>query len=102
LVETVASPCPGYLQRLDSRLIGETAVLLGAGRIRKSDPIDHGVGIIVHHKVGDRVQEGDPLFTIHANDRALLDEACARLLSGHICSDDPVEPLPLFYGVVRD
>jgi pyrimidine-nucleoside phosphorylase len=67
----------------------------------KGDPIDHSVGIVVHHKVGDRVETGQPLFTIHAHDPQTQAEARARLLEAHTWSDSPVESLPLFYGVVR-
>ena len=49
------------------REVGETAVFLGAGRQKKGDPIDHGVGVVIHRKVGERVEAGQPLFTIHAS-----------------------------------
>ena len=68
-VEVVKSPRSGYLFQIHARVIGEAAVLLGAGRAKKSDPIDHAVGIVVHHKVGDFIEGDAPLFTIHANDQ---------------------------------
>jgi pyrimidine-nucleoside phosphorylase len=101
LVETVPAPQNGYLRAIDAQAIGETAVLLGAGRARKGDPIDHAVGVQVLHKVGDRLTAGETLFIVHANDRSLLAEARQRLLAAHAWSDTPVEPLPLFYGVIR-
>jgi thymidine phosphorylase len=55
------------------------------------------VGVIVHYKVGEYVEAGTPLFTVHANDEDKLDAAEARLLAAHAFSDDPVEPYPLFY-----
>jgi pyrimidine-nucleoside phosphorylase len=81
--------------------VGETSVDLGGGRAKKGDPIDHAVGIIVLHKVGDYLKAGDPLFTIHANDQTKLTYARQQMLSAFRWSDDPVEPLPLFYGVVK-
>ena len=101
-VEVVSSPRTGYLREIHARMVGETVVSLGGGRAKKGDPIDYAVGVIVHQKVGDRVDAGDPLFTIHANDRARQDDARLRLLQAHAWSDAPVEPLPLFYGVVQD
>jgi pyrimidine-nucleoside phosphorylase len=77
--------------------VGEAAVALGAGRARKSDPVDHAVGFLIHRKVGDPVEKGDPLFAIHANDRDKLAEAREAILSAHAFSPDPVERLPLFY-----
>jgi pyrimidine-nucleoside phosphorylase len=96
-VEVVESPQNGYISQIQARTVGEAAVALGAGRARKSDPIDHAVGFLIHHKVGDPVESGEPLFTVHANDKEKLDEARAAVLSAHSFSAEPVERLPLFY-----
>lgn len=101
LVETVSAARAGYLSGINAREVGETSVELGAGRARKEDLIEHSVGIVIHHKVGDRVEKGQPLFTIHANDPAKLKKARARLLAAHQWSDSPCDPLPLFYGVIE-
>ncbi|HIE24712.1 MAG TPA: thymidine phosphorylase [Anaerolineales bacterium] len=97
LIETVNAPLSGNLAQIHARIVGETAVALGAGRAQKGDSIDHAVGIIIHHKVGDSLNEGEPLFTIHANDAALLAQAKEDILKAHIFSDAKVKPLPLFY-----
>jgi pyrimidine-nucleoside phosphorylase len=55
------------------------------------------VGLVIHHKVGDRVEKGQALFTVHANDRSRLEAARQSVLSAHAISDEPVPPLPLFY-----
>ncbi len=102
LVEQVPAPRSGYLKTVHARIVGETAVLLGGGRMKKGDPIDHAVGIEIQHKVGDPVQVGEALFTIHANQRERLEEAKTKLLEAHEWSDAPVEPLPLFYGVIDE
>ena len=96
-IEIVESPQDGYISQIQARTIGEAAVALGAGRARKSDPVDHAVGFVIHRKVGDRIERGDPLFTIHANDREKLDEARQAVLAAHAFSSEPVERLPLFY-----
>jgi pyrimidine-nucleoside phosphorylase len=101
LVETVPAPRSGYLAGIHARIVGETAVTLGAGRARKEDPIDYAVGIVIHHKVGDRVEAGEPLFTLHANQPEAVDEARRRLLDAHTWSEAPVDPLPLFYGEIK-
>mgnify|MGYP001145747732 CR=1 FL=1 len=89
------------LPRPPTREVGETAVELGAGRARKTDAIDYAVGIEILHKVGDWVEQDAPLFTIHANDPHKLKQARARLLAAYQWSREPVQPLPLFYGVVE-
>ena len=96
-VEVVESPQNGYVSQIQARTVGEAAVALGAGRARKSDPIDHAVGFLIHRKVGDQVQKGEPLFTIHADDKEKLEEARAAVLAAHAFSSEPVERLPLFY-----
>ena len=100
-IKTIASPQGGYLSVINAREIGETAVLLGGGREQKEDPIDHSVGVVVHHKVGDRLKTGDTLFTIHANDEDKLEMAIQRILAAHHWSDQPVKSLPLHYGTIR-
>jgi pyrimidine-nucleoside phosphorylase len=97
IVETTNAPGSGYLAQVHAREVGLTALQLGAGREKKGDPIDHSVGIEIHHKVGDAVEKGEPLFTVHAGSRKALDEAVERLLSAHVIVPDPVERLPLFY-----
>lgn len=99
-IETVNAPRSGYLSEVNARIVGETSVSLGAGRAKKGQPIDHAVGIVVHHKVGDQVDAGQPLFTIHANQKTSLDFARNELLRAHQWSDTSVEPLPLLYEVV--
>ncbi len=57
-IDVVKSAQAGYLSQVHARVIGEASVALGAGRAKKGDPIDHAVGFIIHHKVGDHVSQG--------------------------------------------
>jgi pyrimidine-nucleoside phosphorylase len=100
-VEEMFADQSGYLKSVNAQVVGETSVDLGAGRAKKGDAIDHAVGIVVHGKVGDKLNKGQPLFTVHANDKVKLDAAKARLLGAIEWSEEPVDALPLFYGVVR-
>jgi len=100
-IETVKAEREGYLLGIHAREVGETSVELGAGRAKKSDAIDHAVGVVVHHKVGDFVAAGQPLFTVHANNRTQLDAARVRLLAAHQWSAEPCSALPLFYEVIQ-
>lgn len=97
-VEEVKAPRSGSVSQIHARSVGEAAVTLGAGRAKKSDPIDHAVGFVIHNKVGDRVEEGEVLFTVHANEESKLVEAREAVLAAHSFSDDEVTPLPLFYS----
>jgi pyrimidine-nucleoside phosphorylase len=97
-VEVVKAPRSGFISQVQARSVGEAAVTLGAGRAKKSDPVDHAVGFVIHKKVGDRVEAGEPLFTVHAEDESRLAEARTAVLAAHSFSDDAVPPLPLFYA----
>jgi pyrimidine-nucleoside phosphorylase len=96
-IEVVEAPRSGFISQVHARAVGEAAVALGAGRAKKSDPIDHSVGFLIHKKVGDHVERGEPLFTVHANDAARLAEARQAVLQAYAFSDTKVPPLPLFY-----
>lgn len=73
---------------------------LGAGREKKTDALDHAVGVLVHHKVGDQVKKGDAIITWHANNEAKLANCRVLVPQSIALSDAPVEPLPLFYDVM--
>ncbi len=102
IIQQVKAERAGYIMGINAREVGETAVALGAGRAKKGDPIDYRVGIVIHHKVGERVEVGQPLFTVHANSQDKLGPAIERLLAAHQWSSEPCSPLPLFYGVVKE
>ena len=90
----------GYVESVHARTVGETAVLLGAGRKKKGDPIDQAVGISVMVKVGQKIDAGEPLFVVHARHEEDLVEAEKSLRSAVSISSQPVEALPLFYGLI--
>lgn len=98
LVQDVPAPRSGYVDGIHAAEVGLAVVDLGGGREEKGQPIDHSVGLMIHHKVGDLVQKGAPLFTVYANDESKLEAAREQVFAAHSFSDEPVEPLPLFYG----
>ena len=57
----------GYIEEMPADKLGKLAMLAGAGRRTKQDSIDFDAGIILHKKVGDKVSEGDEIFTIYYN-----------------------------------
>lgn len=85
----------GFVRRIDARAVGEIAVDLGAGRRRKSDEIDPAVGIVLNKQVGDAVQNGETLATIHAATAEAAAQAAERLRSAFTIGDDPPGPTPI-------
>lgn len=71
----VPSPAAGWVASTQCELLGIACVVLGGGREKKEDSIDPAVGLLFHKKVGDAVQAGEPLCTIHYNSEARLAEA---------------------------
>ena len=100
-VEEVKALHSAYVKDIDAQEVGLTSMLLGGGRAKKGDKIDHAVGVVLHTKIGDSVQEGQPLLTVHANDEGKLWGAQQRLLAAYDWSDDPVEPPPLLHEIVE-
>ena len=100
IVRAVSSDRAGFVQRINALEVGLTSVDLGAGRAKKGDPIDYGVGILLHAKVADRVEAGQLLFSIHANAQDKAEAAEERLRRAIVVGEEAVKPLPLFYGIV--
>lgn len=58
----------GIIDKLDALTIGKLSVYLGAGRMKKEDDIQKEVGFVFNKKIGDKVQKGETLGLVHAND----------------------------------
>ena len=68
----------GVVSELIANEIGVASMMLGAGRQTKEDDIDLSVGIVLNKKVGDNVNEGESLLTIHSN-RENVDDVIKKL-----------------------
>ena len=91
----------GVLTRLDAYRIGVAAWLLGAGRARKEDPVDHTAGGLCPVKPGDRVSTGQPLLELRANDPTLLACALDALAGAWTIEDTAVPSTPLILDTLR-
>ncbi len=85
----------GYVHGLSARSIGAATMLLGAGRARVDSKIDHSVGVILHKKVGDRVEVGEPLCSVLVNDEPGIENALAMIGQAYRIGEGPVAPAPL-------
>jgi pyrimidine-nucleoside phosphorylase len=100
IIRDVPSPRTGYVAAVDAYEIGMNAVLLGAGRAKKGEPIDPAVGIVLRKKIGSRAEKGEPLFTIHASDETRFAVAEKQLLAAFAWSDEPTTAPPLVYRTI--
>jgi pyrimidine-nucleoside phosphorylase len=101
LIEDVLAPQAGTIAEIDAFEVGQTAVLLGGGREKKGDVIDYGVGVVYLKKVGDRIEKGERLLTIYANDENSLAQARQRLLAAMRWSQERVTPPPHTHKIIR-
>ncbi|NQS88453.1 pyrimidine-nucleoside phosphorylase [Patescibacteria group bacterium] len=90
----------GYIQKMDSRAIGESATILGAGREKKESEIDLSVGIVLEKKVGDKVNTGEVLATVYFNSQERLKKAQEKLLSSFTISEEKTEKPPLVLATI--
>lgn len=89
-----------YVEHLDALKVGEAAMILGAGRATKEDVIDYAVGIILNKKVGDRLQNGDVIATIHTNGKN-TDKAIELLLDAYTLTSNKPENKNIILDIVR-
>jgi pyrimidine-nucleoside phosphorylase len=71
----VTAASPGYIVDTRCQDFGIALAMLGGGREKKEDLVDHGVSLEFHRRIGDRVASGERLVTIHYNAEAKLAEA---------------------------
>lgn len=90
----------GFVSAVDAKEVGESSVLIGAGRAQKGDLIDPAVGIMVNVKIGDQVRKGQQLFVVYLNDDNKYNDALVKLKKAVTIVDTPVQPPPYFWGVV--
>ena len=90
----------GYVQRIESELIGEASMILGGGRMTKEDVIDYSVGVKLSAKRGDYVKCGDCLATIYAANKDKILEAEGLIIKAFEISEDIVKTSPLIKRII--
>ena len=95
------SPTSGYIQKMDTQLVGEASAILGAGRAKKEDSIDYAAGIVLKKKTGDYVHAGETLAVLHTNKRESIDAARETFLRCLEWGMAPPREEPLIFGIVN-
>ncbi len=91
----IKAPRSGYVTRCDAYTVGLATTRLGAGRDRKEDRVDHGVGVSLRAKVGDQVNAGGPLAIVSYSDANRWEAERDYLASAWEIGDAPPPPAPL-------
>ncbi len=99
---TIAVPAKqtGYVSEITAETVGLAAMMLGAGRATKESVIDLAVGVVLHKKVGDYVQAGEALVTIHSNNEN-VQEVIEKIYSAYQLSDEKVVKPTLIYTEIQ-
>ncbi|MDO5412532.1 MAG: pyrimidine-nucleoside phosphorylase [bacterium] len=91
----------GYVRRIEAEQVGLVSMHLGGGRATKDSEIDLSVGLVLHKKVGDSVEAGESLATIHASSQEKAAEAAELLRACYSFSPDPVQRSPFIKDIIR-
>ena len=97
----VKSKEKAYVSGIKSEKIGIAASVLGAGRARKDSKIDLAVGIVLHKKIGDKVEVGERLVTVHSNQEN-IDNIIEMIYDSYKFKKKSVSPPPLIYDVSKE
>ena len=100
IIKDVKSIESGYVQKIETDKIGISACILGAGRLKADSPIDYSAGLILRKKIGDYVEKGDPLITIHTNKKEAISEAESMITSSYFIGVNPPIKPPLIHKVI--
>ncbi|EKE03429.1 MAG: hypothetical protein ACD_20C00203G0002 [uncultured bacterium] len=90
-----------YIAELDALIIAKGCKILGAGRERKEDSIDHAVGIVVNKKIADKVNSGETLAQIHTNNEELGQQALDIIKKAYKFSDTQPDQPKLIYEIIE-
>jgi pyrimidine-nucleoside phosphorylase len=97
----VTSLSSGYVSAIQCEQVGTACVILGGGRERKEDSVDPAVGIVLHKKVGEKVEAREPLCTIHYQSETRAARAHELLQASYrIAPEPPTEKRPLIHQVI--
>jgi len=91
----------GYVNRIDAELIGVASMLLGAGRVKKEDEIDPGVGLEVLKKVGNFVEANEPVARIYVSEKSDIDSAIKLIKSAYKISNDRPQSPEILLEVIK-
>ena len=94
-VELYAAPRRGFVARVEPRTVGRGIISLGGGRTSMEDVLDLSVGFMISVRPGDWVEQGEPMATIFARDRAGVESGKATLRAAISIADEADPPLPL-------
>lgn len=88
----------GIVTKIAADEMGIASMRLGGGRSAKDDQLDYAVGLVLHHKVGDKVRQGEPLVTVHSNQKEI--DGVEKLIRANFTIGDQAPTMKLIHEVI--
>lgn len=89
-----------FVESIDTEMIGNASVVLGAGRSKKDDIVDPQVGIMIYKKVGEKLNYGDVIAEIHSNGKN-TETAVQMILDAYTMTNKEVVKQPVVLDIIR-
>ncbi len=96
----IKAEADGFIQAMNTEDMGMVALLLGAGRTKKTDIVDPAVGYWLKKRIGDSVKKGDILADFYVNDEKNLDESIELFKKSIIIGNNPGKKINLIYDTI--
>ena len=90
-VMEIFSENEGYVKKIKTEEIGKAAMIIGAGRAKKEDEVDHAVGINIFRKVGEKVSKNEKIAEIYYNDDKNVQDSKNMILDAYVITPEKVE-----------
>lgn len=90
-VMEIFSKTEGYVKKIKTEKIGKAAMIIGAGRAKKEDNIDHAVGVNIFRKVGEKVEKNEKIAEIYYNDDKNVEESKTMILDSFVLTAEKTE-----------
>jgi len=99
----VLAPAGGFVTACDGEDLGRVAAEVGAGRRRVDEELAHGAGVLIHARIGDRIEADQPVATLLVGERDIdQDRLCDRISRAFTVGPEPVDPPELILGTAED
>jgi thymidine phosphorylase len=93
----------GFVTTCDGEDLGRVAAEVGAGRRRVDEELAHGAGLLVHARIGDRIEADQPVATLLVGEREVDQERLTqRIRDAFEVGPERVDPPELILGTAED
>ena len=100
-VMEIFSEKEGYIKKIKTEEIGKAAMIIGAGRAKKEDEVDHAVGINIFRKVGEKIGKNEKIAEIYYNDDKNVNESKNMVIDAFVITSEKVEEPKAIFEIIE-